>query len=44
MNFRFRLLPVTMLAAALALTGCDDKQGNLDVQRIRDFFNAIKPM
>ena len=43
MNFRFRLLPVTMLAAALALTGCDDKQGNLDVQRIRDFFNAIKP-
>ena len=43
MIFRFRLLPVTMLAAALALSGCDDKQGNLDVQRIRDFFNAIKP-
>ncbi|MCO8626303.1 outer membrane protein assembly factor BamE domain-containing protein [Burkholderia multivorans] len=43
MIFRFRLLPVTVLAAALALAGCDDKQGNLDVQRIRDFFNAIKP-
>ncbi|MCM3523467.1 hypothetical protein M3677_17835, partial [Curtobacterium sp. P97] len=42
MIFRFRLLSVTMLAAALALTGCDD-QGHLDVQRIRDFFNAIKP-
>ncbi|AIO42612.1 smpA / OmlA family protein [Burkholderia cenocepacia] len=42
MIFRFRLFPVTMLAAALALTGCDN-QGHLDVQRIKDFFTAIKP-
>ncbi|KVS39751.1 hypothetical protein [Burkholderia ubonensis] len=43
MTFRFRPFPVAMLAAALALSACDDKQGELNVQRIRDFFKAIKP-
>lgn len=43
MTFRFRLFPVAMLAAALALSACDDRQSELNVQRLKDFFKAIKP-
>jgi outer membrane protein assembly factor BamE (lipoprotein component of BamABCDE complex) len=43
MILRFRMLPVAMLAAALALSACDDQQSERNVQRLKDFFNAIKP-
>ena len=43
MTFRFRLFTVAMLAAALALSACDDRQSELNVQRLKDFFKAIKP-
>lgn len=41
--FRFRVLPVALLGAVLALAGCDDQQSEQTVQRFKDFFNAIKP-
>jgi len=40
---RFRLLTVAVLSAALALSACDDQQSEHNVQRLKDFFNAIKP-
>ncbi|WP_323122206.1 hypothetical protein [Burkholderia alba] len=43
MTFRFRLLPVAFLGTALALSACDPQQSEQTVQRLKDFFNAIKP-
>jgi outer membrane protein assembly factor BamE (lipoprotein component of BamABCDE complex) len=44
MIFRPRLLPVALLAAALALAACDDQQSERNVlHRLREFVNAIKP-
>jgi outer membrane protein assembly factor BamE (lipoprotein component of BamABCDE complex) len=39
----FRLFTVAMLAASLALAGCDDQQGQRAVQKLKEFFNAVKP-
>jgi outer membrane protein assembly factor BamE (lipoprotein component of BamABCDE complex) len=39
----FRLLIVAVLAASLALAGCDDQQGQRAVQKLKEFFNAVKP-
>jgi outer membrane protein assembly factor BamE (lipoprotein component of BamABCDE complex) len=39
----FRLLIIAAFAASLALTGCDDQQGQRAVQKLKDFFNAVKP-
>ncbi|MFL9865878.1 outer membrane protein assembly factor BamE [Paraburkholderia fungorum] len=38
-----KLLIVAMLAACVALTGCDDQQSDRAVQKLKDFFNAVKP-
>ncbi|WP_432711174.1 hypothetical protein [Paraburkholderia acidicola] len=53
MTFRYRyplpigplggLLTAAMLGASLVLTGCDDQQGQEAVQKLREFFNAVKP-
>jgi outer membrane protein assembly factor BamE (lipoprotein component of BamABCDE complex) len=40
---RHRLLCAALLCATVALGGCDDRQGNLDVQKLKDWFNSIKP-
>jgi outer membrane protein assembly factor BamE (lipoprotein component of BamABCDE complex) len=39
----FRLLIVAVLAASLALAGCDDQQGQRAVQKLKELFNAVKP-
>ncbi|RFU48059.1 hypothetical protein [Paraburkholderia sp. DHOC27] len=39
----FRLISVAVLAASLALAGCDDQQGQRAVQKLKDLFNAVKP-
>jgi outer membrane protein assembly factor BamE (lipoprotein component of BamABCDE complex) len=39
----FRPLIVAVLAASLALAGCDDQQGQRAVQKLKEFFNAVKP-
>jgi len=39
----YRLLTVAVLAASLALAGCDDQQGQRAVQKLKELFNAIKP-
>ena len=39
----FRLLIVAVLAASFALAGCDDQQGQRAVQKLKEFFNAVKP-
>ncbi len=39
----FRLIVVAALGASLALTGCDDQQTDRAVQKLKDFFNAVKP-
>jgi outer membrane protein assembly factor BamE (lipoprotein component of BamABCDE complex) len=38
-----KLLTVAMLATCVALTGCDDRQSDYAVQKLKDFFNAVKP-
>jgi outer membrane protein assembly factor BamE (lipoprotein component of BamABCDE complex) len=38
-----KLLTVVMLAGCVALTGCDDQQSDRAVQKLKDFFNAVKP-
>jgi outer membrane protein assembly factor BamE (lipoprotein component of BamABCDE complex) len=43
MASNYRLLSVTVLAASLALAGCDDQQGQRAVQTLKELFNAIKP-
>ncbi|MGH8782354.1 hypothetical protein [Paraburkholderia sp.] len=43
MFFRHTLLAVAMVGASLALGGCDDRQGERVVQKLKDFFNAVKP-
>ena len=45
MSFRIPLpgLAVAVLAATLALTGCDDQEAGQAVQKLKAFFNAIKP-
>jgi outer membrane protein assembly factor BamE (lipoprotein component of BamABCDE complex) len=39
----FRLLTVAVLTATLLLAGCDDQQGQRAVQKLKEFFNAVKP-
>jgi outer membrane protein assembly factor BamE (lipoprotein component of BamABCDE complex) len=36
-------LGVTLLIACVALTGCDQQQSDQAVQKLKDFFNAVKP-
>ncbi|MBB5445928.1 MULTISPECIES: outer membrane protein assembly factor BamE [unclassified Paraburkholderia] len=36
-------LGVTLLIACCALTGCDQQQSDQAVQKLKDFFNAVKP-
>ena len=36
-------LGVTLLTACFALTGCDQQQSDQAVQKLKDFFNAVKP-
>jgi len=43
MTFRSTLLIAAMLGASFALTGCDDQQTQLAVQKLKEFFNAVKP-
>jgi outer membrane protein assembly factor BamE (lipoprotein component of BamABCDE complex) len=43
MDSSFRLLTAAVLAASLALAGCDDQQGQRAVQKLKAFFNAVKP-
>lgn len=43
MASNYRLLTVAVLAASLALAGCDDQQGQRAVQKLKELFNAIKP-
>ena len=43
MSIRYRLLTVAILGAALSLGGCDDRQREFAVQRLKDWFNSIKP-
>lgn len=38
-----KLLTVAMLATCVALTGCDDQQSERAVQKLKEFFNAVKP-
>jgi outer membrane protein assembly factor BamE (lipoprotein component of BamABCDE complex) len=38
-----KLLTVAMLAACVALTGCDDQSSDRAVQKLKEFFNAVKP-
>jgi outer membrane protein assembly factor BamE (lipoprotein component of BamABCDE complex) len=39
----YRLLSIIVLAASLGLAGCDDQQGQRAVQKLKEFFNAVKP-
>jgi hypothetical protein len=43
MPIRYRLLTVAILGATLALGGCDDRQREFAVQRLKDWFSSIKP-
>ncbi|HEX7682551.1 MAG TPA: hypothetical protein VF446_03280 [Trinickia sp.] len=43
MKKRFTLLTVVCVSAALALAGCDDRQGERAMGKLKDFLNAIKP-
>jgi outer membrane protein assembly factor BamE (lipoprotein component of BamABCDE complex) len=43
MTFRSTVLIAAMLGASFALTGCDDQQTQLAVQKLKAFFNAVKP-
>jgi outer membrane protein assembly factor BamE (lipoprotein component of BamABCDE complex) len=43
MAYRSRLLAVMVLGVSLALTACDDQQTDRAVQKLKDFFNAVKP-
>jgi outer membrane protein assembly factor BamE (lipoprotein component of BamABCDE complex) len=43
MALRYSLLTAAMLGASLALTGCDDQQTERAVQKLKEFFNAVKP-
>jgi outer membrane protein assembly factor BamE (lipoprotein component of BamABCDE complex) len=36
-------LSAVVLAASLALTGCDQQQSDQAVQKLKEFFNAVKP-
>jgi outer membrane protein assembly factor BamE (lipoprotein component of BamABCDE complex) len=38
-----KLLTVAMLATCVALSGCDDRQSEHVVQKLKDFFNTVKP-
>jgi outer membrane protein assembly factor BamE (lipoprotein component of BamABCDE complex) len=38
-----KMLTVAMLAACVALTACDDQQSDRAVQKLKEFFNAVKP-
>ncbi|TKC86783.1 outer membrane protein assembly factor BamE [Trinickia terrae] len=40
---RNRLFAVAALCACLALTACNDRQSELAVQKLKDWFNSIKP-
>ena len=37
------MLSIIVLAASLGLAGCDDQQGQRAVQKLKEFFNAVKP-
>jgi outer membrane protein assembly factor BamE (lipoprotein component of BamABCDE complex) len=39
----FKLLTAAMLAACVALTGCNEQQSDQAVQKLKEFFNAVKP-
>ncbi|RKP48222.1 outer membrane protein assembly factor BamE domain-containing protein [Trinickia fusca] len=39
----FRLLTVASLGVTLALAGCDDHEGERAMEKLKAFFNAIKP-
>ena len=43
MTFRSTVLVAAMLGASVALTGCDDQQTQRAVQKLKEFFNAVKP-
>jgi outer membrane protein assembly factor BamE (lipoprotein component of BamABCDE complex) len=43
MAFRYPSLVAATLGASIALTGCDNQQTGHAVQKLKDFFNAIKP-
>ncbi|HVE10429.1 MAG TPA: hypothetical protein VNE00_24460 [Paraburkholderia sp.] len=43
MAFRSIVLVAVLLGAALVLTGCDDQQTQRAVQKLKEFFNAVKP-
>jgi outer membrane protein assembly factor BamE (lipoprotein component of BamABCDE complex) len=43
MAFRYLSLVAATLGASIALTGCDNQQTEHAVQKLKDFFNAIKP-
>ncbi|CAH2797294.1 MAG: putative lipoprotein [uncultured Paraburkholderia sp.] len=38
-----KLLPVAILTACVALAGCDEQQSDRAVQKLKEFFNAVKP-
>lgn len=43
MTTGFRWVVTAVLGASLALGGCDERQGEYAVQKLKEFFNAIKP-
>jgi outer membrane protein assembly factor BamE (lipoprotein component of BamABCDE complex) len=40
---RIILLSVAVAGASFTLAGCDDQQGDRAVQKLKEFFNAVKP-
>lgn len=43
MTLRSRISVVMLMGASLALTACDDQQTDRAVQKLKEFFNAVKP-
>jgi outer membrane protein assembly factor BamE (lipoprotein component of BamABCDE complex) len=42
-TLRNTMLSVAMTGALFALAGCDDQQSDQAVQKLKDFFNSVKP-
>ena len=42
-SLRNMMLSVAMAGALSALAGCDDQQSEQAVQKLKEFFNAVKP-